>query len=113
MLVVREPASPAPNIRKATAALLATALAALANARKKLIIDTDIFSAVDDVGALAIANVFHNAGDAEIVGVMVNTPSKWGPLAVSVRPLSKHFPVLGPKLFWRLLTPTMETAKYP
>ena len=66
--------------------LLAT-LAALANARKKLIIDTDIFSAVDDVGALAIANVFHNAGDAEIVGVMVNTPSKWGPLAVSVRPL--------------------------
>jgi hypothetical protein len=68
---------------------LLVAFAAFTNAeRKKLIIDTDIFSDVDDVGALAIANVFHNAGDAEIVGVMVNTPSKWGPLAVSVRPLS-------------------------
>lgn len=66
-------------------------LAVLANAeRKKLIIDTDIFSAVDDVGALAIANIFHNAGDAEIVGVMVNTPSKWGPLAASVRCLSMY-----------------------
>ena len=69
---------------------LLVALAAVANAQKRLIIDTDIFSAVDDVGALAIANVFHNAGDAEIVGVMVNTPSKWGPLAVSVRPHSEN-----------------------
>ena len=69
---------------------LLVAFATFANAeRKKLIIDTDIFSDVDDVGALAIANVFHNAGDAEIVGVMVNTPSKWGPLAVSVRSLSQ------------------------
>jgi len=69
------------------------ALAVLANAeRKKLIIDTDIFSAVDDVGALAIANVFHNAGHAEIVGVMVNTPSKWGPLAVSVCTLLRYPP---------------------
>ena len=72
-----------------------TALVVLANAeRKKLIIDTDIFSAVDDVGALAIANVFHNTGDAEIVGVMVNTPSKWGPLAVSVRPLAMYSPFI-------------------
>jgi len=73
------------------------ALIVLANAeRKKLIIDTDIFSAVDDVGALTIANFFHNAGDAEIVGVMVNTPSKWGPLAVSVRllPTRSPFPSL-------------------
>jgi len=80
---------------------LLAALAALASARKKLIIDTDIFSAVDDVGALAIANVFHNAGDAEIVGVMVNTPSKWGPLAVNVDLLSKHLPVLEPKSYSR------------
>ena len=37
------------------------ALAVLANAeRKKLIIDTDIFSAVDNVRVLAITNVFHN-----------------------------------------------------
>ena len=92
---------------------LLVALAALANAQKRLIIDTDIFSAVDDVGALSIANVFHNAGDVEILGVMVNTPSKWGPLAVTVRPLSKHFPILEPKLSYRPLTPIMETAKYP
>jgi len=88
-LVVNEP------IRQ-TMMLLTTAfasLAVLANAeRKKLIIDTDIFSAVDDVGALAIANVFHNARHAEIVGVAVNTPSKWGPLAVNVRPLSRYPP---------------------
>jgi len=72
------------------------ALVVLANAeRKKLIIDTDIFSAVDDVGALAIANVFHNTGGAEIVGVVVNTPSKWGPLAVSVSPSSMYSPSLG------------------
>jgi len=71
------------------------ALAVLANAeRRKLIIDTDIFSAVDDVGALAIANVFHNTGSAEIVGVVVNTPSKWGSLAVNVSPLSMHSPSL-------------------
>jgi len=76
---------------------LLAALVVLANAeRKKLIIEADIFSSADDVGALAIANVFHNAGNAEIVGVMVNTPSKWGPLAVSVRPLfeiSSHLQV--------------------
>jgi len=34
-------------------------------------------------GVLAIANVFHNTGGVEIVGVVVNTPSKWGPLAVN------------------------------
>ena len=92
---------------------LLVALAALANAQKRLIIDTDIFSAVDDVGALTIANVFHNAGDVEILGVMVNTPSKWGPLAVSVRHLSKHFHIFEPKLSCRPLTPIMETEKYP
>ena len=79
--------------------LLVTVLATLvvlANAeRKKLLIDTDIFSAVDDVGALAIANVFHNSGDVEVVGVMVNTPSKWGPLAVSVCPSPTYSPFSG------------------
>ena len=90
-----------------------TALAVLAKAeRKKLIIDTDIFGAVDDVGALTIANVFHNNGDAEIVGVMVDTPSKWGPLAVSVRSLPRCLPILQFKPPYRQSIPITETAKY-
>jgi hypothetical protein len=52
---------------------------------KTVILDTDIFSDVDDVGALTVANVFHNCGLAKLAGVMVNTQSKWGALAASVR----------------------------
>ncbi|OTB05605.1 hypothetical protein M426DRAFT_319596 [Hypoxylon sp. CI-4A] len=51
---------------------------------KPIIIDTDIFSDVDDVGSLAIANVLHNCGLADLRGVVVNTHSKYGALAVSV-----------------------------
>lgn len=52
---------------------------------KAVIIDTDFFSDVDDVGALAIANVLHNCGICDLQGVMINTPSKYGALAASVR----------------------------
>ncbi|KAI0176493.1 nucleoside hydrolase [Hypoxylon sp. FL1284] len=52
--------------------------------RKPVIIDTDIFSDVDDVGSLAVANVLHNYGLADLIGVAVNTQSKYGALAVSV-----------------------------
>ncbi|OTA64110.1 nucleoside hydrolase [Hypoxylon sp. EC38] len=51
---------------------------------KPIIIDTDIFSDVDDVGSLAVANVLHNYGLADLRGVAINTHSKYGALAVSV-----------------------------
>ncbi|KAI8965458.1 nucleoside hydrolase [Daldinia sp. FL1419] len=50
---------------------------------KPVVIDTDIFSDVDDVGSLAVANVLHNYGLADLRGVAVNTHSKHGALAVS------------------------------
>lgn len=49
-----------------------------------IIIDTDLFSDVDDVGALTIANVLHNCGLADLRGIVINTPSQYGPLAASV-----------------------------
>ncbi|KAI1656900.1 nucleoside hydrolase [Daldinia decipiens] len=51
---------------------------------KPIVIDTDILSDVDDVGSLAVANVLHNYGLADLRGVAVNTHSKYGALAVSV-----------------------------
>lgn len=44
----------------------------------RLIIDTDISGDVDDVGALAIANALVDKGEASLLAVMVNTPSRWG-----------------------------------
>lgn len=52
---------------------------------KLIIIDTDIFSDVDDVGALAVANVLHTCGIADVQGVIINTDSQYGSLAASVR----------------------------
>ncbi|KAL7817969.1 inosine-uridine preferring nucleoside hydrolase domain-containing protein [Trichoderma aethiopicum] len=54
-----------------------------ANGRQPIIIDTDLFSDVDDVGALAIANVLHNCGLADLRGIVLNTPSHYGALAAS------------------------------
>ena len=54
------------------------------NSRQPIIIDTDLFSDVDDVGALAVANILHNCGLADLKGVVLNTPSHYGPLAASV-----------------------------
>ncbi|KAL7920776.1 Inosine/uridine-preferring nucleoside hydrolase domain-containing protein [Trichoderma austrokoningii] len=48
-----------------------------------IIIDTDLFSDVDDVGALTIANVLHNCGLADLRGVVINSPSYYGALGVS------------------------------
>lgn len=53
---------------------------------KPIIIDTDIFSDVDDVGALAVANALHNCGKADLRAVMINTNSEYGSLAASVSP---------------------------
>lgn len=49
-----------------------------------IIIDTDIMSDVDDVGALTVANVLHNCGLADIRGIAINTHSKYGSLAANV-----------------------------
>lgn len=51
---------------------------------KPIVVDTDIFSDVDDVGALAVANVLHNLGLADLRGVCINTHSRYGALAASV-----------------------------
>ncbi|KIV95205.1 hypothetical protein PV10_02884 [Exophiala mesophila] len=48
-----------------------------------IIIDTDLFGDVDDVGALAIANVLQNCGLADLKGVIINTPSEHGAPAAS------------------------------
>lgn len=50
--------------------------------RVHMIIDTDIYSDVDDVGALAIANAAQDDGKVDLLGVMVDTPSIWGAPAV-------------------------------
>ena len=61
-----------------------SASVAAASTMKPIMIDTDIYSDVDDVGALTVANALHNCGLADLRGVCVNTPSKYGGLAVSV-----------------------------
>lgn len=43
-----------------------------------LIVETDIFSDVDDVGALAIAHALADEGLCEILAIGVNTPSIYG-----------------------------------
>ncbi len=49
-----------------------------------LLIDTDIFSDVDDVGALAVAHILADEGSASFAAILVNTPSRWGHQAVRV-----------------------------
>lgn len=53
-----------------------------------ILIDTDIMSDVDDVGAIIIANVLHNCGLADLRGIAINTHSKYGSLAANVCGLS-------------------------
>ena len=55
---------------------------------KPVIIDTDLYADVDDVGALAIANILHNCGLCDLRGVAINTKSRYGALAVSSIPIS-------------------------
>lgn len=54
---------------------------------KPIIIDTDLFSDVDDIGALAVANSLHNCGLADLRAIMLNTHSEYGSLAASVSPI--------------------------
>lgn len=70
--------------------LLPLSLAYLSQAKtnsenpQPILIDTDIFGDVDDVGALYVANILYNCGLADLRGVAVNTNSQYGALAVSV-----------------------------
>ncbi|WP_348787655.1 hypothetical protein [Leifsonia sp. NPDC080035] len=48
-----------------------------------MVIETDIFDDVDDVGALVVAHALADEGTVEIAAVLVNTPSRWGGLAVA------------------------------
>lgn len=61
---------------------------AIANNVQPIIIDTDLMSDVDDVGALAVANVLHNCGLADLKGIAINTNSQYGALAANVRRMS-------------------------
>ena len=56
---------------------------------RPILIDTDIMSDVDDVGAITIANVLHNCGLANLLGIAINTHSKYGSLAANVRYVPK------------------------
>lgn len=60
------------------------------NSAQAIIIDTDIYSDVDDVGSLAVANVLHNCGLADVRGIMINTHSHYGALAANVRSSLRH-----------------------
>ena len=70
------------TLLSATADCLSTELSP-----KRIIIDTDIFSDVDDVGAIAVANTLHNCGTVDLKAVIINTPSEYGALAASVSTL--------------------------
>jgi inosine-uridine nucleoside N-ribohydrolase len=50
----------------------------------RLIIDTDLFSDVDDAGALAVAHRLADTGAAEVAAIGINTPSKWGHEAAQI-----------------------------
>lgn len=70
-----------------------------------ILIDTDIFGDVDDVGALYVANILHNCGLADLRGVAVNTNSQYGALAVSVSNSIQ-------KITWAILTYSKSICTY-
>lgn len=49
---------------------------------KKVILDTDLGSDVDDVGAVALANIFHNQKQIELLAVTHTTSGLYGPLVM-------------------------------
>lgn len=50
--------------------------------KKKLLIDTDLGGDCDDVGAIALANLFYNQNLIDIVGMTYTTSLEWGPLCI-------------------------------
>lgn len=49
----------------------------------RLVVETDFFSDVDDVGALAVAHALADRGEVELAAVSINTPSRYGVTAVA------------------------------
>jgi hypothetical protein len=70
------------NVRVTLAALNPGQFLSVPIPPKNLIIDTDMSSDCDDVGALAVANQFANMGEANILAVMVNDGDPWTPACV-------------------------------
>jgi hypothetical protein len=66
---------------------VATSCLSTEHSPKPIIIDTDIFSDVDDIGAIAVANTLHNCSIVDLRAVIINTPSEYGALAASVSTL--------------------------
>lgn len=50
----------------------------------RLVIETDLYSDVDDAGALAVAHHYADRHGAEILSIGINTPSRYGYLAARV-----------------------------
>lgn len=77
----------------------ASALAESTGGSQPVIIDTDIFGDVDDVGALTVANTLQNCGLADVKGIAINTHSKYGALAANVRFITCDHSCRDPNLF--------------
>jgi hypothetical protein len=70
------------NARVTLGALKPSQFLSVPVAPKNLIIDTDMSSDCDDVGALAIAHQFANMGEANILAIMVNDGDPYTPACV-------------------------------
>ena len=57
--------------------------------RKLLFIDTDLGGDCDDVGALALANIFHNKNLIEILGMTHTTSLNWGWNCIDI--VNRHY----------------------
>lgn len=66
----------------ASIALLFSATAALAAEPVKIILDTDIASDVDDVGAVAVLHMLADEGKADILAMMISSGNPWSPLCL-------------------------------
>lgn len=77
-------------MKKILLALLTSLLAASAYAQPvKVILDTDIDSDVDDVGALAMLHTFADHGAVDILGVIVTSDDRHAPLCADA--INQHF----------------------
>ena len=52
--------------------------------KKVLFIDTDLGGDCDDVGAVALANIFKNNDIIEIAGMTHTTSLPWGPACIEI-----------------------------
>ncbi len=64
----------------------------LANVPPKVIIDTDLDSDVDDVGALAMLLNLHKAGDIDLIGVIVTSDDPYAPICAAILNTFYGFP---------------------